>query len=91
MNKAGLISAVSKKTGLSKKDSERAVCAAFDTISACLRDGEKVQIVGFGAFEVRSRAAHIGRNPRTKEEVTIPASRVPAFKAGKSLKDDIAK
>jgi DNA-binding protein HU-beta len=91
MNKAELITAVAQKTGLSKKDSEKAVCAVFDSIAENLREGGKVQIVGFGAFEVRQRAAHIGRNPRTKEEVRIPATCVPAFRAGKALKDEIAK
>jgi DNA-binding protein HU-beta len=91
MNKAELISAVAQKTGLSRKNSEKAVCAVFDTITENLSEGEKVQVVGFGAFEVKQRAAHIGRNPRTKEEVRIPASRVPSFKAGKVLKEVIAK
>ena len=91
MNKAELISAVSQKTGLSKKDSEKAVCAVFDSITEQLRDGGRVQVVGFGAFEVRQRASHIGRNPRTKEEITIPATTAPAFKAGKALKDAVAK
>jgi DNA-binding protein HU-beta len=91
MNKAELIAAVARKTGLSKKDSEKAVCAVFDSITENLKNGGKVQIVGFGAFEVRQRAAHIGRNPRTKEEVRIPATSVPAFRAGKALKDEISK
>ena len=91
MNKAELIAAVAQKTGLSKKDSDRAVCAVFDSITENLKKGGKVQIVGFGAFEVRQRAAHIGRNPRTKEEVRIPATSVPAFRAGKALKDEISK
>ena len=91
MNKAELIAAVAQKTGLSKKDSDRAVCAVFDSITENLKNGGKVQIVGFGAFEVRQRAAHIGRNPRTKEEVRIPATSVPAFRAGKALKDEISK
>lgn len=91
MNKAELISAVAQKTGLSRKGSEKAVCAVFDTIAENLRNDEKVQIVGFGAFEVKSRAAHIGRNPRTKEEVRIPATRVPSFKAGKVLKEAVTK
>ena len=91
MNKAELIAAVAEKTGLSKKDSEKAVNAAFDTIVDTLVAGEKVQLVGFGGFEVKERSARVGRNPMTKEEIEIPASRVPAFKAGKALKDAVAK
>ena len=85
MNKAELVAAVAEKTGLSKKDSEKAVNAAFDAISAELVEGGKVQLVGFGSFETKTRNARVGRNPRTKEEIEIPASRVPAFKAGKAL------
>ena len=91
MNKAELVSAVAEKTGMSKKDSEKAVNAAFDTITEALAAGDKVQLVGFGAFEVKERGARIGRNPKTKEEIEIPASRVPAFKVGKALKDAVAK
>ncbi len=91
MNKAELIAAVAEVAGLSKKDSEKAVNATFDTITAALEAGEKVSLVGFGAFDVKARAARMGRNPRTKEEVEIPASRVPQFKAGKALKDAVAK
>ena len=91
MNKAELVAAVAEKTGLSKKDSEKAVNAAFDAISAELAAGGKVQLVGFGSFETKKRDARVGRNPRTKEEIEIPASRVPAFKAGKALKDAVAK
>ena len=91
MNKAELIAAVAQKTGLSRKNSEKAVCAVFDTITEKLESGEKVQVVGFGAFEVKQRAAHIGRNPRTKEEVRILASKVPTFKAGKVLKEAVSK
>lgn len=91
MNKAELVSAVAEKTGMSKKDSEKAVNAAFDTITEALAAGDKVQLVGFGAFEVKERGARIGRNPKTKEEIQIPASRVPVFKAGKALKDVVAK
>ena len=91
MNKAELVAAVAEKTGLSKKDSEKAVNAAFDAISAELVEGGKVQLVGFGSFETKTRNARVGRNPRTKEEIEIPASRVPAFKAGKALKDAVAK
>ena len=89
MNKAELITAVADKTGLSKKDSEKAVNAALDTIAETLEIGEKVQLVGFGVFDVKQRGARVGRNPKTKEEIEIPASRVPSFKAGKALKDSV--
>ena len=91
MNKAELVAAVAEKTGLSKKDSEKAVNAVFEAITESLVKGDKVQLVGFGSFEIKERAARVGRNPRTKEEIEIPASRVPAFKAGKALKDAVAK
>ena len=91
MNKAELIAAVAEKTGLSKKDCEKAVNATFDAVTAALEAGEKVSLVGFGAFDVKERGARMGRTPRTKEEVEIPASRVPQFKAGKALKDAVAK
>ncbi|MBR4953869.1 MAG: HU family DNA-binding protein [Oscillospiraceae bacterium] len=91
MNKTELINAVAEKTGLSKKDSEKAITATFDAITASLEAGDKVQLVGFGAFDIKERGARIGRNPKTKEEIQIPASRVPVFKAGKALKDVIAK
>ena len=91
MNKADLVAAVAEKAGISKKDNEKAVNAAFDAITAALVAGDKVQLVGFGAFETKERSARVGRNPKTKEEIQIPASRVPAFKAGKALKDAIAK
>jgi len=91
MNKAELIAEVAVKTGLSKKDSEKAVNAALDTITASLVKGEKVQLVGFGAFEVKERGVRLGRNPKTKEEIEIPASRVPQFKAGKALKEAVDK
>ena len=91
MNKAELINAVAEKTSLSKKDSEAAVNAALEAITAALADGDKVQLVGFGSFEVKKREARVGRNPKTKEEIQIPASKVPAFKAGKALKDAVAK
>lgn len=91
MNKAELIAAVAEKASLSKKDSEAAVNAALEAISAALQDGDKVQLVGFGSFEVKKRAARTGRNPRTKEAVEIPASQVPVFKAGKALKDAVDK
>lgn len=95
MNKAELINAAAEKAGLSKKDTETAINAAIDTIVECLASGEKVQMVGFGAFDVRHRAARKGRNPRAKEGETaiidIPASKVPVFKPGKALKDAVAK
>jgi len=91
MNKAELICAVAEKTGLSKKDSEKAINATFDTITLAMEAGEKVQLVGFGAFDIKERASRVGRNPKTKEEIEIPASRVPVFKAGKALKDAICK
>ena len=91
MNKAELVAAVAEKTALSKKDSEKAVNAAFEAITAALVGGDKVQLVGFGAFEVKERNARVGRNPKTKEEIQIPASRVPVFKSGKALKDVVAK
>ena len=91
MNKAELIAAVAEKATLSKKDSEAAVNAALEAITAALQDGDKVQLVGFGSFEVKKRAARTGRNPRTKEVVEIPASQVPVFKAGKALKDAVSK
>lgn len=91
MNKAELIAAVAEKTGLSKKDTESVVSATFDTIVAAMAEDEKVQLVGFGSFEVKKRAERIGRNPKTKENITIPASKVPTFKPGKALKDSVAK
>ena len=89
MNKAELVAAVAEKTALSKKDSEKAVNAAFEAITAALVAGEKVQLVGFGGFEVKERAAHIGRHPTTGEPMEIPASKTPSFKAGKTLRDSV--
>ena len=91
MNKAELINAVAEKTGLSKKDTEAVVSASLEVITESLAQGEKVQLVGFGSFETKARAARIGRNPRTKEEIKIPASKLPVFKAGKALKDTVSK
>ena len=91
MNKAELISAVAANADVSKKEAETVIAAALDVITAALQEGEKVQLVGFGSFEVKKRAARVGRNPQTKEAVEIPASVVPVFKAGKALKDSIAK
>ena len=90
MNKTELIAAVAEKSGLSKKDSEAAVAATIAAITEALKAEDKVQLVGFGSFEVKSRAARTGRNPRTKEVVEIPASKVPVFKAGKALKDAVS-
>lgn len=91
MNKSELINAVAEKAALSKKDSEAAVSAVLDVISAALAEGDEVRLVGFGTFEVKRREARIGRNPKTKEEIQIPATKVPAFKPGKALKDIVAK
>ena len=91
MNKAELIAAVAEKSGLSKKDSEAAVNATLNDITAALLVGVTVLLVGFGSFAVKSRAARTGRNPKTKEAIEIPASKVPVFKAGKALKDIVAK
>ena len=87
MNKTDLINAVAEKSELSKKDAAKAVDAVFDSVMDSLKKGEKVQIIGFGNFEVRDRSARKGRNPQTGEEIEIPASKVPAFKAGKALKE----
>ena len=91
MTKAELINAVAQKTELSKKDSEKAVVAVLDAISETLAAGEKVALVGFGTFEVKERGERKGVNPRTKEEITIAASKLPSFKAGKALKDAVSK
>jgi DNA-binding protein HU-beta len=90
MTKAELISAVAEKSELTKKDSEKAVAAVIDAITDALIEGDKVSLVGFGTFEVKSRAARKGINPRTKEPMPIPASKLPAFKAGKALKEAVA-
>jgi DNA-binding protein HU-beta len=87
MNKPDLISGVAEKAGLTKKDSEAAVNAVLEVISGALQSGDKVQLVGFGSFEVKNRAERAGKNPRTGEPVQIPATKVPAFKAGKALKE----
>ena len=89
MNKAELINATAEKAGLSKKDSEKVVAAVFSSITEGLQNGEKFSLVGFGTFEVKERSARPGVNPRTKEPITIPASKSPVFKAGKPLKDAI--
>lgn len=91
MNKADLIAAIAAKTGETKKSAEASVNAFVDVITESLVEGYKVQLVGFGSFEVRKRAARKGRNPQTKEEIKIPASKAPVFKAGKALKDLVNK
>ncbi len=87
MNKAELISSMSEKGDLTKVEAEKALNAFVESVEEALVNGDKVQLVGFGSFEVRERAARKGRNPQTKEEITIEASKAPVFKAGKSLKD----
>ncbi len=91
MNKAELIAAIAAKTGDTKKAAEATVNAFIDVVTGELVKGDKVQLVGFGSFEVRKRAARKGRNPQTKEEIKIPASKAPVFKAGKALKDLVNK
>ena len=91
MNKAELVAAIAAKTGDTKKGAEASVNAFVDVITDALAKGDKVRLVGFGSFEVRKRAARKGRNPRTKEEIKIPASKAPVFKAGKALKDLVNK
>ena len=89
MNKTELIAAMAETSGLSKKDCDAALAAFITTVGTALKSGEKVQLIGFGSFEVKERAARTGRNPRTKETVEIPASKVPVFKAGQAFKDAI--
>ena len=91
MNKTELIAAVAEKTGMTKKDAERVINATFESITAALAKGDKVAVAGFGNFEVKAREARVGRNPRTKETIQIPATKLPAFKAAKALKDAVAK
>ncbi|WP_275950942.1 HU family DNA-binding protein [Gemmiger formicilis] len=89
MTKVELIAAVATNAGLTKKDAEKAVSATLDVITEALKNGEKVSLVGFGTFEVRERKERQGRNPQTREPMTIPASKLPAFSAGKALKDAV--
>lgn len=89
MNKSDLINSIASKSGLNKKNSEAALNAFISSVEDTLKAGEKVTLVGFGTFEVRERAARKGRNPQTKKEITIPASKAPVFKAGKGLKDNV--
>ena len=91
MNKSDLIAAIAAKTGDTKKSAEATVNAFVDVVTESLVKGDKVQLVGFGSFEVRKRAARKGRNPQTKEEIKIPASKAPVYKAGKALKDLVNK
>lgn len=91
MTKTELIAAVAEKTQISKKDSDKAVNAVLDVITEALVSGEKVNLVGFGSFEIKTRAARKGINPRTKEQITIGESKLPTFKAGKALKDSVTK
>ena len=91
MTKVELVAKVAADAELTKKDAEKAVTAVIEGITSALKAGDKVALVGFGTFETRNRPARKGRNPRTKEEITIPATTAPAFKAGKALKDAVAK
>ncbi|MCI8350557.1 MAG: HU family DNA-binding protein [Oscillospiraceae bacterium] len=91
MSKTDLVGAVAAKTETSKKDAEKAVNATLEAITQALANGDKVQLIGFGTFEVKERAERIGRNPQTKQEIIIPASKLPSFKAGKALKDAVSK
>jgi DNA-binding protein HU-beta len=89
MNKVELIAAVADKTGITKKDAENIITAFTDIVTEALANGEKVSLVGFGTFETKTRASREGINPRTKEKITIPASKTPGFKAGKVLKESV--
>jgi DNA-binding protein HU-beta len=89
MNKAELVTKIAEKSGLTKKDAEKALSAFVDVVQEALKQGDKVQLVGFGTFEIRERAERKGRNPQTKEEITIPATKAPVFKAGAELKKSV--
>ena len=91
MNKSELVDAIAKQTGASKKAAEASLNAMVESISAALKKGDKVQLIGFGSFEVRKRAARKGRNPQTGAEIKVPASKAPVFKAGRALKDAVNK
>jgi DNA-binding protein HU-beta len=91
LNKTELVSSVAEKAEITKKEAEKVVSAVFASVEEALAKGEKVQLVGFGTFEVKERAARTGRNPKTGEEIDIPATRVPSFKPGKSLKENVGK
>lgn len=90
MNKTELIAAAAEQTGMSKKDTEKVLSAVLETITQTIASGEKVSLVGFGTFETKTRNARMGRNPKTKEELRIPASTAPVFKAGKALREAVA-
>lgn len=90
MNRTELVNAVAAKSGMSKKDCDKVICAAVEAVTEALKAGEKVSLVGFGTFETKERAARTGRNPRTKEAIQIAATKLPVFKAGKALKDAVA-
>lgn len=91
MNKSELVNSIAEKSGLNKKNSEQALDALIESISETLSKGDKITLVGFGTFEVRARAERTGRNPQTKEEIIIPATKAPVFKVGKGLKDIVNK
>lgn len=91
MNKSEMVAAIAERANLSKKDAEKALVAFIEETTNALKNGEKVHLVGFGSFEVKTRAARKGRNPQTKAVITIPASKAPVFKAGKSFKDEVSK
>ena len=91
MNKSQLVAAIAEKTDMTKKDAEKALVAFEEIVTEALKDGEKIQLVGFGTFEVAERAARVGINPQTKKSIKIKASKAPKFKAGKALKDAVAK
>ncbi len=91
MNKSELITAVAEKAAISKKDADKALNATIEAITEALKKGDKIQLVGFGTFEIRERGERKGRNPQTKQEIVIKASKLPVFKAGKALKDAVAK
>lgn len=91
MNKSELIASISEKSGLTKKDSEKALGAIMESVNEALSKNEKIQLIGFGTFEVKERAAREGVNPKTKEKINIPACKVPSFKAGKELKEKVNK
>ena len=91
MNKSELVAAAAQKTGLSKKNTEQVIDAVMEAIAASLAEGDKVQLVGFGMFDIKTRAERTGRNPRTNETIVIPEAKLPVFKPGKALKDAVAK
>lgn len=91
MNKTELIALTAQRTGLTKKDTERVINTALDAVSSAMESGDKVQLSGFGAFDVKVREARVGRNPHTKESISIPATKVPVFKPSKALRDLIGK